>query len=108
MPRLTQKVLNHVLRLRVVALAKMMVANVTVCVDEVMRWPILVVEPPPDCVVVVDRNRVIDSKTFHSSTDVVDVPLERKLRRVNPDDRSGLGHDTSWPMPRHRAACAGS
>src|SRR5215475_1061057 len=80
MPSLTQKALNHSLRLRVVALTKMMMANPTVCVDEVMRWPVFVVEATPNRIVVVDSNGIIDAKALHSSTDVVDVPLERELR----------------------------
>ena len=56
----------------------------------VMRRPILVVETAPDRIAVVDRNRIIDAKALHGGTDIVDVPLERELRRVDPDDDRAL------------------
>ena len=106
-PRLTQKLLDHMFGLGVIALAKMMRTNATIGVDEVMRRPVLVVEATPDRVVVVDRNGIIDAKAFHGGTNVVDVPLERELRRVNTDDDQALVTILLGPC-LDIGACAGS
>ena len=74
----------------VLAFAEMVVADAALRVDEVVRRPVLVVEGAPDRVVVVDRDRIVDSKSCVGLRDVVDVLLEGELRRVHADHHQAL------------------
>ncbi len=62
-----------------------MVADLALGVDEVQRRPVVVVEGAPDCVVVVDRDRVVDPQVLDGSADVVEVVLEVELGGVDAD-----------------------
>jgi hypothetical protein len=77
--------LDHPLRLLVASLAEVVVADDAVRVDEVERRPVVVVEPVPDLVLVVDRGRVVDRSLLRRLPHVVDLVLERELRRVDSD-----------------------
>src|SRR3546814_18915126 len=73
---------DHVLALAVLAFAEMMVADLSVRIDEVMRRPVLVVEATPDRIAVVQRNRVIDTQILHRPGHVGRILPERDLRCV--------------------------
>jgi hypothetical protein len=59
------------------------VERATLRIDEVQRRPVAVVEGPPDSVLVVHGDRVVDLHPLHGSSDVVDALLEWELRRVD-------------------------
>jgi hypothetical protein len=61
------------------------VANDAVTVDEVERRPVVVVEGAPDRVIVVDRDRVVDSPLGDGLPHEVDLVLERELGCVGSD-----------------------
>lgn len=42
----------------ILTLAEVVVANPSFRVDEILRWPVFVVERTPNCVVAVDGNRI--------------------------------------------------
>jgi hypothetical protein len=73
------------LGLFVAALAKAMVSNPALVVDGVQGRPVVVVEGAPDPVVVVDRDRVVDTQVLDLSADVVEVVLDVELRGVHAD-----------------------
>jgi hypothetical protein len=77
--------LNDALGSLVAPFAKMMVADDAVGVDEVDRRPVSVVEGPPDRVVVIDGDRVVDPSLLDRLTHQVDLVLEGELRRVDSD-----------------------
>src|SRR6266536_1014693 len=82
---LGQQLLNNHFGLFVVALAELMMSNVPLRVDEVEGRPIVVVESMPYRMVVVDRDRIIDSHVLRGSANVTDVLLKCELRRVHAD-----------------------
>src|SRR4029079_6023695 len=77
---------NDVFGPLVLALAELMIANLSTCIDEVQRRPILVPEGPPDRIVVVDDDRPVDSHRLHRPAHVLEIVLERELRRMYADD----------------------
>ena len=88
--RLHEQLLDRHLCRRVLALAEMVVPNPTLRVGEVQRRPVVVGEGAPDGVVVVDRDRVVDSEVARLRLDVVQVVLEAELGRVDADDGEPL------------------
>jgi hypothetical protein len=74
--------LQQPLRLLVTALAEVVVPDDAVRVDEVERRPVVVVEGPPDGVVVVDRDRVVDPALRRRHPHAIDLVLEGELRRA--------------------------
>src|SRR3984885_8246305 len=58
---LGQELLDHLLGFGVVALAEEVVADLALGVDEIIRWPIFVVERAPDRIIVVDCDWIVDS-----------------------------------------------
>ena len=62
-----------------------MVPDASLRVDEVQGRPVVVRECVPDRVLVVDRDRVRDTHLVEGGADVVEVPLERELGRVDAD-----------------------
>src|SRR5688572_5208117 len=59
--------------------------DVPLSIDEVEGRPVVVLERPPDRVVAVDRDWILNPHVVHGSTNVLDVLLEWKLGRVHPD-----------------------
>ena len=59
-------------------------------IDEIEGRPILVVEGPPYRIVVIDRDRIIDSHLLRGSAHVLDVFLKCELRRVHADHDESL------------------
>src|SRR5882724_1830512 len=53
------------------------------CVDDIMGRPVLIVEPPPDRIVAVERDRVGDAQVMHGLTYIAEVLFEGKLGRMN-------------------------
>jgi hypothetical protein len=90
--RFAEQTLNGVFRPVVLALAELMLTNASPRVDEIERRPVVVVEGAPDCVVAVERDRVLDAHLSRSPTDVLDIALESKLRRMDAD------HDQPLPI----------
>jgi hypothetical protein len=80
---------NH-FGLSVLTLPKLMMSDLSLRVDEVEGWPVVVVEGTPDRVVVVDRDRVVDPQVRGGSADVVEVVLEVELGRVHADDHQSV------------------
>src|SRR6266496_2104484 len=87
---LGQQLLNDHFGLFVFALAELMMSNLSLRVDEVEGWPVVVVEGTPDRIVVVDRDRIVDPQVRGGSADVVEVVLEVELRRVHADDHQSV------------------
>src|SRR4029079_4689158 len=81
-----ERLLDHSLRLLVVALTEVLMAYATLCVEKVERRPILIAERAPDRKVVVDRDRIVDLHLPRSATDVVQVVLEWEFGCVHADD----------------------
>jgi hypothetical protein len=78
------------LGLLVAALAEAVVPNLSLCVDDVQGWPVVVVEGGPDGVVVVDHHRVVDPQLLDGAADVVEVVLEVELGGVHADDHQAV------------------
>ena len=89
--RLGEQLLNDPLRPLVVLLPEVAMPDSPLGVDEVERRPGLVRERPPDREIVVDRDRVFDAHRIQGRLDLLDVVLERELRRVRADhDQPGV------------------
>jgi hypothetical protein len=84
--RSIEQPLDGALGLLVASFADMVVADDAVGVDEVQRRPVVVVEGAPNCVVVVDRDRVVDPSLGGRLPDAADLMLERELWGVDADD----------------------
>jgi hypothetical protein len=78
--RLGQDLPDHRLGLVVAALPEPLVAEPSVCVDEVEGRPVVVVEGTPDRELVVDRDGIVDRQGVRGAPHVVHVPLEAELR----------------------------
>jgi len=106
--RLGQQLLDHLLRLVVLVLAELVVADAPLRVDEIERGPVLVVEPAPDREVAVDGDREVDLQILDRPVNVGRTLLERELRRVHADHDEARVLCTSRTRPAGKAACAGS
>jgi hypothetical protein len=73
------------LRSVVVALAEVVMACLTVRVEHVERWPVVVVETAPDRVVSVKGDGVADAEVTGGCLDVLRASLELELGRVHAD-----------------------
>ena len=82
--------MDHPLRAVIVAFAEMVMANLALGIDKVVRRPILVVEGPPDRVVIVERNGITDLEIGNGVAHVVDILLEGEFGRVHPDHHEAL------------------
>jgi len=82
---LAQQSLNRSLRIVISSFAEMMESNAPVHIGDVNCWPVVVVESAPDAVVAIDRDRIVHVHLFHCPSHVVDVFLERELRRMGAD-----------------------
>ena len=80
-----EQTLDDLLGLLVLALAEVVLANASARIDEVEGWPVLIPEGTPDCVVVIDRNGILDPQPAHRTSDVVEVPFEHELGCVHSD-----------------------
>jgi hypothetical protein len=86
-----EQLLDDTLGLLIATLAKVLVDDDAVGVDEVQRRPVMVVEGAPDGVVVVDRDRVVDPSGPGRPPDEVELVLEGELRGVDADDDQPVG-----------------
>src|SRR2546430_1038605 len=73
--RVREQLLKDHLRHLVGALAEVMGSDPSLGIREIERRPVVVVERPPDPVVGVDRDRVVDAQCFSLLADVVNVSL---------------------------------
>src|SRR6476619_5504578 len=62
-----------------------MMSDTALPIGEVERRPISVTESKPYRIVGIDRYRIINPHVLRGSSNVVDVSLERELRRVHAD-----------------------
>lgn len=68
----------------------MMISDASPRIDEVVGWPIAIVEAAPDRMIVIERDRIGDAKITHGLRDVFGIPFEGELGRVNADhDKAG-------------------
>ena len=88
--RLAQQLAYHRLRLVVVALAVVVVADATLCIGDIQRGPVVVAERPPDQKVIVDRDRERKLQLADRAAHIDRVLLERELGRVNADHHETL------------------
>src|SRR6478752_7847387 len=88
--RFGQQALNHDFRPYVLALAEVMIPNLPLNVEEIERWPIVVVEASPYRVLVIDRNRILDPHVIHGLTYVLDVVLEWEFGRMHANHYQAL------------------
>jgi hypothetical protein len=99
---LGQQRLDHALGPLVVALPSYAVTNAALGIDEVERWPCVIVERTPDSIFIIDRHWVVDAQEDQRSAHVVDVFLEGKLRRLHADDNETLILIFRSPRPQMR------
>src|SRR3712207_3403056 len=71
-------------------LAEVVVADASLLIRDVQRWPVVIGEGAPDGVVAIERNRVIHPHLLGGRDHVVDVALEAELGRMNPDHAQAL------------------
>jgi hypothetical protein len=69
---------------------------------EVESRPVVVVEGPPDSVVVVERDRVVDRSLLRGLPHALDLVLERELRRVHADHDQPVVSVRLRPRPNVR------
>ena len=100
-----QQSLNDPFRTLVLALAEFVMPNHTLCVDEVLRGPIVVGEGLPDRVVVVERDRILDVHVVCGPTHVADVVLEPELGSVDADHDEAVRLVCVRPRADVREAC---
>jgi hypothetical protein len=74
----------------VVALAEMMVAHAALCIDEIVRRPVLIFERTPDRIFVIDGDRVGDVQIGDGAPHIGHLLFEGKLRRVHADHHEPL------------------
>jgi len=82
-PSLAQQPLNDRFALFVATLAELVVPDSSLRIGDVHGGPVVVAERTPDPIVAVDRDWILDPHVFRGLADVVDVLLERELRRVH-------------------------
>ena len=78
-----QQLLNDPFALFVLTLAELVVPDSSLRVGDVQRRPVLVAEGPPDRIVAVERDRILDPHVLRGRPDVVNVLFERELRCVD-------------------------
>ena len=74
----------------VAALAEMVKAHPPLGIDEIMRGPVMVVEPAPQSIIVVERDRVADAEILDRFADIGGVALEREFGRVDADHHQAV------------------
>src|SRR5215475_1943777 len=67
-----------------------MVADPSLSIREIERWPVRVVKGSPDRVVAVDDDRIFNAHGFENSSNVFHVLLKRELRRVYADHHESM------------------
>src|SRR5215467_4210115 len=67
---LVQQLLDDVLRFLIVAFPEMMMADPALPVDEVVRWPVAILERIPDRSIAVDGDRIGELEILHGLRDV--------------------------------------
>ncbi|SMP00021.1 hypothetical protein SAMN06265221_1562 [Paracoccus laeviglucosivorans] len=88
--RFGQQLLDHPLGAVIIPFAEVVMPDLALGVDEVMRGPILVLEGAPDGIVVVDRNRIGDRQVGHGLFDVGKLFLKGEFRGVDADHDQSL------------------
>src|SRR5215467_9454427 len=93
-----QELLNDSLRLLIFAFAENMMQDAPLGISEVEGRPIFIAESAPYRIVAVNRDRIFDAHVCRGPANVLQVSLERELRRMHAD------HDQSkvlvFPGPR--------
>jgi hypothetical protein len=78
--RFVEELAYHLLGTFVFAFAEVVETDSSLCIDKVVRGPVLIRERAPDRELVVDRNRESEAEVMRGALDVVDLALEGKLR----------------------------
>ena len=102
MSRLGEQLADLLFGLGVMAFARILVADMTAGIDQVLRGPVLIIERAPDPVIVVECDRVVHVEIAHGAGDVGRVALERELRRMHADDDESIGGVVVSPGPHVR------
>ncbi|MOA22820.1 hypothetical protein D3C78_1434060 [compost metagenome] len=68
----------------------MVVANLALGIDQVMRRPVAVIKGAPDLVIIVDCHRVIDLEVRDGLPDIVDFLFKGEFGCVDTDDDKAL------------------
>src|SRR5258708_30339514 len=76
---------NNHFRLFVVAFAELMMSNMPLRIDEIERGPIVVVKGTPYCIIVINRDGIINFEVVRFSAHVSEVVLKAELRRMHAD-----------------------
>jgi hypothetical protein len=66
-------------------LAHPAIDQLSLAVEEVLRWPGVVAQRPPDRELIVDRDRIRQPVVANPTVDVLGALTELELRRVDPD-----------------------
>ena len=82
--------MNLSFNLLVVTLTGMLEHDLPTFVDDILRWPILVVVGVPRCIFVVLRHRISDAVALNGGLYGIGGLLESKFRRVDADDDKAL------------------
>src|SRR5262245_23869822 len=67
---LGQQLLNNLFRLLVFTFAELMMANLSLGINEIEGRPIVIVESPPDGIVVINHDRIFDPQFLRGSAHV--------------------------------------
>ena len=90
-PILLQEFLNYTLRVAVSALSEMLVADLPFCVEDVERWPVLIVKVLPYPVIAVHYDWIGNAQVFQGCIYIRLLLLEGELGGVHADhDQSRL------------------
>jgi hypothetical protein len=87
---LAKQLLDRPLALCVSAFTELVVPDSPLGVGDVHGGPVPVAERPPNRIVAVERDRILDRHVPGGLADVVDVALERELGRVDADHHEAL------------------
>src|SRR2546422_1334026 len=93
LPLTDLQVLQNPFRLFVGALAEVMIAQTPLRIHNVKGRPVVIRERVPDCIVVIDRDRILDPHVPGGPAHVLEVVFKWELRRVYSDH-----HDAVIPV----------
>src|SRR5262249_19302382 len=83
---LLEQLLDVILGLVVLSLAEVMITDATRGVDKIIRGPELIAERLPDCIIVVERDRIRNAELLHCPPHVVWVFFEGELGSMDAEN----------------------
>src|SRR6516164_3577161 len=87
---LAQEPLDDPFAFFISALAELVMADPSPGVGDVHGRPVPVGEGIPDCVVAVERDRILDAHVLHGPADILDVPFEREFWGVDANHNQAV------------------